>query len=478
MGYVRRTVLNTLNRSHANSVQLMRQLRRWETLTADEVKNMQKERLCSLLLHTHRNVPYYRELFNRLALAEPSGRIPPQAIEKIPVLDRETLRERYQDLQSDDLSQRQWYENFSGGSTGEPVRFIQDKTYDDWNNAAWLLYNLWSGHRRADRQVALWGSERDLFGIRGRPIDAAKDRIIEWLNNTVKLNAFRMTPERMRIYVDAINSHRPVQILAYAESIYELSRYIVREHLRIWSPRSVITSAGTLYPEMRRTIEDVFQTRVFNFYGSREVGGIACECENHIGLHVSTFTQYVEILKSDGSLAQPGETGEVVVTNLANYAMPLIRYRIGDTAAWAETPCSCGRGSPLLKNVSGRTTDTFVRRDGTVVLPETLIHLVGVVLKADWIRKFQIVQEDFDRVRLLIACRVSVSSPQERYRSEISELLAKIRVIMGEDCALQVDFVPDIPVHSSGKYRYTISKMNGQIRTRSVESTSSAILAL
>lgn len=265
-----------------------------------------------------------------------------------------------------------------------------------------------------------------------------------------------MGPSEMRKYVEIINTVRPVQILAYVEAIYELAKFIEREGLKVWSPRAIMTSAGTLYGYMREVIERVFQAPVYNRYGSREVGDIACECEAHQGLHVCPLTHYVEILREDGTSAPPGEIGEVVVTSLINYAMPLIRYRIGDMAAWADHNCSCGRRWPLLKEVTGRTADTFISSSGRRVHGEYFTHLVYF---RDWVKKFQFVQESPDRIRLLVIPAVPKNEINEIIAREKADIEAKIQVAMGPECKLEIEVVDDIPASPSGKYRYTISKV-------------------
>jgi len=219
-----------------------------------------------------------------------------------------------------------------------------------------------------------------------------------------------------------------------------------------------MTSAGTLYGLMRETIQRVFRAPVFNRYGSREVGDIACECEAHQGLHVCPVTHYVEILREDGTPARPGEVGEIVVTSLTNYAMPLIRYRIGDMGAWAEKDCSCGRNWPLLKEVTGRVTDSFVSASGTRVHGEYFTHLLYF---RDWVKKFQFLQESYTRIRLLIVPAVPPDQAKWIVEQERADLEAKVQLVMGPECSLEIELVSDIPPSPSGKYRYTISKVSG-----------------
>jgi len=446
--------------SYGRTLRALKTPEQAQWLDRETTDQLQAEQLSDFLLYAYEHVPYYRRILKEAGVIASNREVKLEKFSDIPLLNKATIRERFEDLRSDELAHRKWYYNTSGGSTGEPVRLVQDKHYLDWGRAVKMMFDQWSGYSIGSRKVLLWGSERDLFVGQ----ETFKTKVSRWLKNEVWLNAFRMTPRQMRVFVDRINTFRPLQILAYAESIYQFSRFIEGENLKVYSPKAIMSEAGTMFPHMRETIERVFKAPVFNCYGSREVGDIACECDQHMGLHISVPTHYVEVLRKDGSPAEPGELGEVVVTSLTNYAMPLIRYRIGDMAIWADEPCSCGRSWPLLAEVTGRVTDAFAKRDGGVVVPEYFIHLIGVVLNTGWIHKYQIIQEDYDSVRVLLVPQESAEDLQERHSEEISEIAEKIRLVMGEACQVNFEFVEDILPTASGKYRYTISKVTNRTR--------------
>ena len=378
---------------------------------------------------------------------------PLKALSRLPFLTKQIIRDNFELLKSRDLQSRRWFYNTSGGSTGEPVRFIQDEVYHVYCQSLKRHYDRWTGYEVGMPKVVLWGSERDL--LLGK--ETLRTRVGRWLRNELWLNAFRMSEEDLDQYVAIINKVKPVQILAYAQAIYELARHVEEKKLVIWSPRAIMTTAGTLHVHMREVIERVFGAPVFNRYGSREVGDIACECEAHEGLHICPFTHYVEIVREDGTPAEPGEVGEVVVTSLINYAMPLIRYRIGDMAAWADEKCRCGRAWPLLKEVTGRVTDMFVSASGTRVHGEYFTHLLYF---RDWVKKFQFVQESHTHILLRVVPAVSLEQAKRIAEQEHAELEDKVRLVMGPACKLEIEFVDDIPPSSSGKYRYTISKVH------------------
>lgn len=430
-------------------------LRREERLSPADAAALGLRRLGDLVSHAAARVPYYRDPLANRQLARANGEIDPMRFAELPLLDKETIRRNFHALRSDDLAQRRWFETSSGGSTGVPVRVVQDAEYAVWAAAVKLRFDEWTGYRPGRPRAILWGSERDLlFGGETR-----RRRLGRWLRNETWTNAFRMTPGDMRALAARLATRPPAQILAYAGALYELAAFAEREGLSLGGPDALLTSAGPLYPHMRTTLERAFRVPVFDRYGCREVGDIACECEAHRGLHVSLSTHYLEIVRPDGSPADPGESGEIVVTCLVNRAMPLLRYRIGDLGAWEQGACPCGRGWPRLRAVEGRLVETLVRADGGIVSPNYLIHLLGVTLERGWVAKCQFVQESPEALRVRIVPQEAVEVARARHDADIVEICAKVRAALGDACDVRVEFVDAIPPAPSGKHQYVISRV-------------------
>ena len=431
----------------------LRKLREWQYWEPERVTRHQRGRLDDLLQHAYENVPFHRRRFEEAGIVD-GGRVDVARFRDLPVLDKIDVRNHFEELKSADLDDRNWYKDSSGGSTGNPVDVLKDREYADWMLAVKMLYDEWTGYRPGEPRLRIWGSDRDLFGQQ-----SLKARLSHALRNDYYLNAFRMSHDDMRSFVERINEHEPVQILTYADSIYEFSKFIQEEGLEIHSPNSIMTSAGTLHPHMRETIQETFNAPIFDRYGSREVGDIACESEVHDGLHVCAPTHYVEILDDDGTPADPGELGEVVVTSLVNYAFPLIRYRLGDMAVKADGPRG-RRGWPVLEKVMGRVTDVFVTEDG-IVTPEYFVTLLSVTLDdVRWVEKFQIVQEERALVRMRIVPTADVGDPRETEPDDIAEIRERIEYVMDDDCRVEFEFVDDIAPTDSGKYRYIVSNVD------------------
>src|SRR3990172_5300720 len=291
-----------------------------------DFENVGNKCLSEILKHCKKNVPYYRNIFNSLGDIEIRKGNPIDIIKKIPPMTKDIIRRHFQDLQSNDLYKRKWYYNTSGGSTGEPTRLIQDREYSSRGEAIAYLHYWLVGHEIGKKMVKLWGSERDILESSVR----IKEKIKNSFWNIKWMNAFRMTPEKMKQYLALLDSSPPDLVLAYAQSIYELALFAERNGFRVAPRRAITTSAGTLYPFMREKIEEVFRCKVFNRYGSREVGDIACEHPGSGGLWVAPWGCYVEIVDEYDNPVPPGVEGDILVTSLINFAMPLIRYKIGD----------------------------------------------------------------------------------------------------------------------------------------------------
>ena len=308
---------------------------------------------------------------------------------------------------------------------------------------------LWAGREFGDLVATLWGSDPDLRGH----LDF-KTATLNWLSNITLLNAYRMTPERMQAYLAWLNAKRPKVIVAYAQAIYELAVFAETTGAAVVPQAAILTSASTLHPFMRAKIEKVFGCRVFDRYGCREVGSIACECSEHAGLHVFPWGNYVEIVDDKGQPVPAGQEGNILVTSLTNFAMPLIRYQIGDRGSLApEGSCPCGRPGQILQRISGRRTDDFTTRSGRLVPGIYFVHMVSTTLNASALRKFQVIQEDYERVRLVLVKR------DPAVAMDLSPVRAAFERVMGAGLQLDVDFAADIPPAPSGKYLYTISKV-------------------
>ncbi|HEY0970497.1 MAG TPA: hypothetical protein VGE02_05920 [Gemmatimonadales bacterium] len=427
-------------------------LKRWQWLRKDEMETVQRERLAKLLDHARRKIPYYRDLFAERGMdrAKPMALV--DALSSLPLLDKDTIRREGSRMLAADVAGRGAFQNTSGGSTGEPVVLTQDSAYRDTARAVAMLFGQWAGYDAGDPMVKLWGSERDLFVGR----ETMRTRGTRYLRNETWLNAFRMTPEQFGEYINVINERRPVFLLGYVESLHDLAVYADREGLRVHSPRSVMTAAGPLDAHVREVVARVFDAPVFNRYGSREVGDIASECSAHSGLHVCSPQHVVELLDPEGRPVKPGERGEVVVTLLTNYSMPLVRYRIGDVASWSGEECSCGRAWPLLENVAGRVSDIFVRHDGARVHGEYFTHLFYFL---PWVRKFQVVQEAHNDVLVRIVPRERGIECTPDALRDMTDVEAKVRLVLGNGCRVRTEFCDNIEPTASGKFRYTISKV-------------------
>lgn len=399
--------------------------------------------LSTMLRHAVSNVPYYAQ-FASLPLIE----APFEALNALPLLDKRTIRERGQDLYSADLPARKWYVNTSGGSTGEPVRLIQDMEYADHTRATGMLYCHLLGRDQGQRSMHLWGSERDILQDGDGPVATIK----RFLKNSVMYNAFRMTDATMREMLTEMGRRPPRLIIAYAQSMYELARFAESNAIRVRSQNGILATAETLHPFMRETMHRVFGCPVFNMYGSREISNIACEIPGYRGLWIAPWNCHVEIIDSQGLPVDDGVEGEIVITSLSNFAMPLIRYRIGDRGVLM--PRGSGPhplSSRMLERVIGRTVDVFRLLDGTIVDGEYLTHLMYF---REWLREFQVVQKREDWIVFRFVLEGTEVPPDDW-----EEICSGVRKLFGADCRIDLEILDEIPALPSGKYRYTISEV-------------------
>jgi len=421
-----------------------------EYSSPEDLLELQHDRLEKLLRHAYKKVPYYHKVLAQAGVVK-DGKLCLTRFGEVPVLTKQLIRTQGTAMYAADYKSRKAFRNTTGGATGEPLEFLQDRDYRAWSFARRFYFNLMAGKDIGQPEIKLWGSQQDtLVGA-----ERLSTRLKRWGFNMLVLNSFLMTDEKMKEYAEKWNAFRPKQVWAYTSSIYEFGRYLRRKNMTIFSPCSIICAAETLTEQVRTFVEEVFGCHALNQYGSREAGAMACECPNKEGLHTFVLDNKIEILDEHLRPCQPGETGNIYVTTLNNYSMPLIRYRIGDMGTVAKhTRCSCGRGWPLIANIVGRHIEAFRTKDGRAIPGQFFIHFVGVVYNEGYIKRFQVIQKDYDKILVRV-----VVADEAKFSSRKQDIVESIRKVLGQKCKVEFEYVDDIPPTKSGKYLYTISEL-------------------
>lgn len=411
----------------------LRRLLKSQHASLDELRSTQEGRLRSLVEHARRQVHRYRD-------CPPVRRI--EDLQTLPFVEKEHLQRRSEDFLAR-APGRRLIKKTTGGSTGQPVTIWKDRH-------AWLLElaATWRGYRWAgvgigDAQARFWG-----VPFPGR--DRRRALLIDRICHRLRLSAFGFDAETIDRYIERLRRFEPAYFYGYVSMISEFADHLLRRDLD-WRPdlQCIITTSEVLTEPVRRKLEDVFATRVFNEYGCGELGTIAHECEAG-GMHVSAENMIVEILDGD-RVCSPGEPGEVVVSELNNRAMPLIRYRLGDFATLSPAACPCGRSLPLLSGIHGRSYDMVRNRRGERFHGELLMYVFEEIKrKGGGLRQFQVRQESLDRFRIRVV-------PDRDYGAATEALIReRIREHVGIDTEILFEIVERIDREPSGKMRLVI----------------------
>nr|MBP7144150.1 phenylacetate--CoA ligase family protein [Methanoculleus sp.] len=335
---------------------LLRRSRWW---SREELLAYQAEALSRLLDHAYENVPYYRRIFDERGLVPADIRTPGD-LALLPFLTKEIVQANLADLKARNYPESAFEYVRTSGSTGTPMGFYYERGASRAKEWAFMKVQ-WDrvGYRFTDRCVVL----------RGHVVNPASDGAC-WrkalFGRWLIMSSHLMTEETLPSYIDRIRRFRPRFIHAYPSTAVILARYM-REHGVEPFPtvQAVLCGSENLYPWQRNLLAEVFECRVFSWYGNSEQTVLAGECEESAHYHIFPEYGIVELIGQDGLPVEgPGAMGEVVATNLTNFVCPLIRYRTMDVAVATQEPCPCGRQYPLLERVEGRLQEFIVTRSG------------------------------------------------------------------------------------------------------------------
>jgi len=408
-----------------------------------ESENKRSERQCAalkrLLGHAKEHVPYYARTLSRIDPAELRS---PADITQIPTLCKLDLQAHRDDLRSRGSVGR-LIGKTTGGSTGEPVTvFKTRKALAHELAATWRGYR-WAGVNMGDRQARFWGVPYTQSARR-------RARLIDLVCNRLRLSAFRFGEEDLRAGLALIESSRPRYFYGYVSMLQEFAAFLRREGHRLSVPlQCVITTSEVLADPVRQQLAEAFSAPVFDEYGCGELGTIAHECTEG-SRHLSEENMIVEILDGNRQ-CEVGELGEIVVTELNNLGMPLIRYRTGDFGAIGKRSCPCGRSLRVLENLKGRAYDFIVDAEGRRFHGEFVLYIFEEIRRrGPGIRQFQCIQRAPDRFHVKVV-------REEGYSSEHEALITRrFRENIHPSAQVDFEYVPSIARERSGKMRLIV----------------------
>lgn len=423
----------------------LKELEKNQWLSRQELEELQWTKLKNLLFHVYKNVPYYTQLFKDLDI-RPEDIQGPGDFAKIPILTKEIIRGHGNKMISTDSSASGIHAN-TGGSTGETLYFQKDKAASGYGAANIIRINKWCGKEIGDKEAVFWGTAFDISKV-----SKFNDMIKQYMQNIIYFSTFDMSEMKMFEYAKKLSRFKPRIIRGYPSALYTFANFLKKNNISDIRPSAVISTGEKSFSFQKEMMEEVFKCKVYERYGSNEFGNIAHECSERHGLHILNDMYYVEVLK-DNRPAEYGEVGEIFVTNLQNYYMPFLRYKIGDMGVLSDKQCSCGRGFPMLEEVKGRTFDKIVTPSG-----KTLggFFWTFVSRAVPGIRQFQVVQKEKSGIDFKIV-------PDNTFNEGSKKLLEKeIKEKAGQDFKVNFEVVDEIPLTPSGKSRFIISEVSSE----------------
>lgn len=397
--------------------------------------------LDKVLRYAATTIPYYRK-----CMQTNDGTIRP--LEEWPVLTKEIIRSNYGDLKAPDLASRVHWESASGGSTGKPVHVVHDEEFAAIAEATrkYAAEVFYGGPYL--NKIIFWGAFQEAGHSDGNESfkQKMKASVLQAMGlRTTTFNTFYMSEAKLGECAKQINSQKPDFILGYAGSVYQVAKYFKKNGIKVAKPpKAIQLTAQTLYPFMREVITEVFQCQICNHYGSREVGPATWEGPDG-KMYICDFFDVIEVVDEQNRPVQPGEEGKVLVTTLHNFAMPLIRYDIGDRAIKGAPSTLGGYTFPTLEQIVGKNSEEFVSKQGNLIHGQFFINLFYF---RNWIDEFQVVQTDYEKVDINFVRRAETNP------SDVLDIEGKIRSVLGVNCQVNWNEMSEIPKTPAGKHLY------------------------
>jgi len=410
----------------------LQRLQKSKNYSAQQLQDLQEKEFVALCKFAKSFSPYYRKLLAGIEVKSL------QDLLHIPILEKQTLISNFNEVRANGLNQNRITHISTSGTTGTPLRIPITTAGRQKNFAFFERLKEEAGLKIDSKAIVFAGrvfvAPESKFGPYWRK---------NYFNNSLLCSSYHLSPATFSDYYQAISAFQPDYVDSYPSSVSLLANYIIERNLPAIKLKAVITSSETLLDNQREVIEKAFECKVFDYYGNAEQAAFISQCKAG-SYHIQSEYGLVEFVKPGTSeAANDGEPAEILCTGFTNYALPLIRYRIGDTAILSKQACSCGSHLPRVESIGGRMDDSIVSKDGRIVgrLDPVFKTLSGGIAEA------QIVQESSEKLLLRVVPTTSFSN------DDIKSIVEQIHLRTGRQFQISTEEMKQIPREANGKFR-------------------------
>ncbi|KYK34602.1 MAG: hypothetical protein AYK22_05170 [Thermoplasmatales archaeon SG8-52-3] len=425
---------NNIFRKH---LRFLRESQKWKKIHLEEY---QQKQLSRLLNHSYRNVPYYKNLFDKFNI-EPNEINSIKDLKKIPFLTKQIVKENVEEIKAANYPLRKFKYTTTGGSTGFPLGFFVEKGVAKAKNMAFYQSLLDNAGCFLTEKHAYFIGYNNIYRY-------------QFFRRIMVLSSFFITDDNLPIYINKLRKFKPKFIMGFTSAITNLARYMDKNSIDFFpSIKTVVCAGETLFDWQRDILERTFQCRVHALYDHFEqaVFGTTCEYSNYYHL----YPQYgiTELVHEDGTpVVNEDEEGEIVATGFNNFIFPFIRYKTGDIGILTHKKCKCGRDYLLLKSIEGRKQEIIVSKEKRYI---SLTGFYGLIAKfSKNVKDCQIAQEKEGEILLFIV-------KEKDYTKKDEDLIIKnFKDRFKGEIDIVIQYVDNIPRTAGGKFKFLIQKLS------------------
>ncbi len=416
----------------------------WST---DRLLTFQFESIKKLLKESYNNTVYYRIILDERGLTPESFK-DFDDLKKLPVLTRDITFDRQEQFFSNKFNKSSLQEFTSGGTTGQHAILFRDMESFNIKLAMAWRHETWMGKFPCDKMALIWPAAMDI-----NENEPLKTRIKNrYLLRTMIYNAGGLDAASLNFINKDLLAFNPKYLKVFPSALFGYTEFCIENNLKHPKYKAILSTGEPLSENQKKLFEQTYNCPVFDMYGSREVGNTSSECSVHHGMHIAMETSYVEFIK-DGQEVKKGERGEMLITDLTNYAFPLIRYAINDYGAPMDGACTCGRGLVRMDKALGRLSDNIFKPDGSKILG----HVLGIALTFEGppIGQTQVIQKTYNDFV------VKITNKPKPTQEILNFIDSEMKKLIGDSINISIEIVDEIPKEKSGKTRFIKCEIDG-----------------